>query len=222
MLDQLISLDGAIVYLAIFLALMGGAIGLPIPEDLPLVAAGILVQNGSASLPVLFVVCYAGVMIGDLIIFFVGRRLGPKLFSQEWFQKKLPPSKIRRFKLGIERKRLMTIFIARHLFYLRMVTFLTCGAVKMKPSRFILADALAALVSVPLMMTIGYYAAEHYEEIAKNIEIIFLVLFIGLIGFWVFRKRRKPKNGKAAPLSSVQVTRTAQQGRSGSDARPTS
>ncbi len=176
----------------LFFSLIGGAVGLPIPEDVPLIAAGIIAQVGTAPPELLFIVCYVAIILGDLIIFFAGRKLGPALFTKSWFKKKLSASKIRRFRLGLEKRSLPTIFLARHLFYLRTVTFLACGAVKMKPSRFLAADALSALVSTPIMMTIGYFAAEHWEEVVQNIQYGMLALGVLLIGgYFVLRRRKK-------------------------------
>lgn len=196
MIDQLLSGEGPLLYLALFLALMGGAIGLPIPEDIPLIAAGIAAQAGAGRVELLFLTCYFSVLIGDTFVYYVGRKLGPKLFQMNWFKKRHSESKVRRFRLRMEKRSLAMIFIARHLFYLRTVTFLTCGAVKMKASRFIMNDAIAALISVPLMMTVGYFAAEHYEEVKRNVEIFGVVLLILLLGYGVYRYRRSGQTQK--------------------------
>lgn len=170
----------------------------------PLVAAGILAGKKAANPFGLFLVCYAGVVIGDLLIFTMGRGFGSTLFSKPWFQRRLSPRRLKRFKLGLEKRGLFTIFIARHLFYLRMVTFLTCGAVKMSYSRFIFADCLAALVSVPIMMCIGYMAADYHEELLNNLEWVFLALGVALLVYFVFqfRRRKSPKLRNGSEMGS--------------------
>ncbi len=194
MIEEYLLLNGFLLYAVLFFALMGGAIGLPIPEDIPLIAAGIAAQTDRGNVFLLFLTCYSAVLLGDLVVFYIGRKLGPRLFQQEWFKRKLSASKVRRFRLKMEKRSLPMIFIARHLFYLRTVTFLTCGAVKMKVSRFVLVDAIAALISVPLMMTIGYFAAEHYEKIIDNIERVLLIGgIITAIGYGIYRFSTKKK-----------------------------
>lgn len=194
--EWLLLQTGFVVYLSLFLLLLGGAFGLPMPEDIPLILAGILAHRGSISLKIAFVVCYVAIVLGDLIIFQIGRRFGPKVFKSKLFQKKLPPSKIRRLKINLERRSLMMIFVARHLFYLRSVTFLTCGAVKMHPRRFILADSLAALISVPIMIGLGYFFSEQYDRVVgyvdKAKEASLLIAFLGVIVVYLlYRKRKK-------------------------------
>lgn len=157
--------NGAMLYALLFLALLGGALGLPIPEDIPLIFGGVLIQRGNGAWWVIALVCYVAVVMGDLIIFFTGRTFGPALLNSEWFRARIGKAKLRKVRYGLEKRSLLMIFIARHLFYLRSVTFLTCGAVRMRILRFVIADASAALISVPLMLWLGYISAEHYETV---------------------------------------------------------
>ncbi len=174
--------------------LLAGALGLPVPEDIPLILAGVLVQMGKAKLVWIALVCYFGILIGDLIIYFVGRRLGPKLFQKAWFKSRLSSSRLRRVKFRLEKRSLLMILLARHLFYFRTITFLICGAVRMQFMKFLIADAIAALVSVPLMLGLGYLLAEHYEaafEFVKKIKWVTLGLVVaGVGGYWFYARRK--------------------------------
>ena len=171
MLEWLLDLSNPyFIYMLLFGALMGGAIGLPIPEDLPLIAAGVLAEQGNITAPMALLICYFGVVTGDLIVYFIGRKLGPSIFDHRWFKKRFPKKKIIKLRKGLERRGLFMIFVARHLFYLRTATFLTCGAVRMNFVRFVIADACAALVSVPLMIWIGYLCSEHYDRALHYVD----------------------------------------------------
>lgn len=165
--EWLLLQSAGMIYLALFLLLMGGAIGLPIPEDLPLILAGIVISHEAADPRLVFVVCYASILLSDLMIFGVGRYFGPRLFKTKRFRARFPLSKVRVLRLRLEKRSFFTILLARHLFYLRTVTFLTCGAVRMRLHKFLIADAAAALVSVPLMVGLGYLAAEHYDTVME-------------------------------------------------------
>jgi len=187
-----------IVALILCFALMGGAVGLPIPEDIPLLTAGVLIQGKTIPGPLALAVCYVGVIAGDWIVFLLGRRFGPSLFETRWFSARFPPKRVHDIRHSLERRSLLMIFIARHLFYLRTATFLTCGAVKMNPWRFAVADCLAALVSVPLMIGIGYKCAEQYDtavEYLSEARIASLVLVIALAAMYlIVRHMRKVKS----------------------------
>lgn len=169
------------------------------PEDLPLLFGGVYANSGKIDIWHTILICYSGVVMGDLIIFAIGRKLGPSLFQKEWFKKKLTRHKMKRLRLKLEKRSLLMIFMARHLFYLRTVTFLICGAVKMRWSRFILADCGAALISVPLMVFIGYTFAEQYDTLVAWMDeaklwSILLAFPAAVLIYLLFFKRKKIKN----------------------------
>jgi membrane protein DedA with SNARE-associated domain len=197
MSEWLLLQHGPFLYAVLFLMLLGGAIGLPIPEDLPLILGGVAVHSGQADLWIVLSVSYLGVVLGDLIIFFVGRHFGPSLFQKSWFKRRFTPSKIRKVRFNLERRSLTMILIARHLFYLRTATFLTCGAVRMSPYRFIVADMFAALVSIPIMVGLGYLAAEHIDALLAGISrtknILLIVSALILLGYLWYRRRKRLK-----------------------------
>lgn len=159
-----------LIYGILFSLLLLGAIGFPMPEDLPLIFGGILAHRGSTEIWTTMGICYAGVVVGDLVIFAIGRKLGPSLFEKAWFKKRWGPHRVKHLRLRLEKRSLWMIFIARHLFYLRTATFLVCGAVRMRWARFLMADAAAALISVPLMIWIGYEFSEQYDTLVKFMD----------------------------------------------------
>lgn len=196
MLDAILDQNGMAVYLTLFALLMAGTIGLPIPEDIPLLLGGIAAQRGRGDLYIILAVCYAATVTGDMIIFSIGRRFGTALSKRPWFYGRVSEDKIEGIKKSLEQRRLIMILLARHLFYLRTMTFLTCGAVKMSWLRFLAADAFAALISVPLMVGLGFAFAEHKDKLFAGIsaakEWMLAAGLIALIaaGLYYWRKRR--------------------------------
>ena len=55
--------------------------GLPMPEDIALLAGGFLVHRGITQYPMTLVVSLVGVVAGDNSLFFLGRRFGTSLVS---------------------------------------------------------------------------------------------------------------------------------------------
>ncbi|MBX7145142.1 MAG: DedA family protein [Oligoflexia bacterium] len=203
-MDQwLLSQDGMWGYLGLLIALLAGALGLPIPEDFPLLVGGILINQGKTEAKLTFLVCYAGTLIGDIIIYAVGRSVGLAVTKKPWFRLRFGDDSLSKVKQSLEKRSILMIFIARHLFYLRTLTFLTCGALRMSFARFLAADAIAALISVPLMLSLGYIAAEHYDAVvhgiskAKELSLV-LVAFLLLAGFVYYRRRRALQRRKSA------------------------
>lgn len=206
MVDWLLSLNSAVaIYCALFFMLMGGAIGLPIPEDIPLVIAGVAIHQGQGSVDpgIVVLVCYAGVVVGDIIVFSIGWFFGTALFERRWFRARFPPKRMTSVKSSLERRSLLMIFLARHLFYLRTATFLTCGAVKMSPVRFIISDAIAAMVSVPLMVYIGFKGAEQIDRAmqlinaAKHWSLIIIIVLLAIYLLVRWKRSSVAQNGSA-------------------------
>ena len=202
MYDWFFSQQGPWLYSSLFFALLGGAFGLPIPEDLPLIIAGVLIHQGHADILLTLVVCYIAVVAGDVIIFRVGKKLGPALFSRRWFRRRVSLSTIKSMRVNLEKRSFSMILIARHLFYLRTVTFLVCGAVKMNFLRFLIADMLAALISLPIMLGIGYLFSEHFDTILEQISsirrsfVIISVPILALVGGLLYRRNKKKLTAK--------------------------
>jgi len=201
MTDWLLNLDSAgAIYLALFFMLMGGAVGLPVPEDIPLILAGVAAHQGSINWQFALLICYTGVVSGDIVVFFIGWYFGTALFDRQWFKARFPPKRVSDLKHSVEKRSLPMIFIARHLFYLRTATFLTCGAVRMSPVRFFVSDAIAALVSVPLMIWLGFKGSEQIEgalQVAHQAKVWSLVILGAIIvGYAVYRMTRKHKESQ--------------------------
>src|ERR1700678_3995348 len=81
-------------YLGVFAALIAAGFGFPIPEELPVLTAGILVGHENTTLHWYFMlpVVIAGVVIGDGVLYGIGRIWGHKLFRIGWVQRKILPT----------------------------------------------------------------------------------------------------------------------------------
>lgn len=164
---ELLQLDGPgwYLYLVIALTLLGGAFGLPIPEDIPLITTGVLIGNSRLNPVTAWLICYGSIVVGDMIIFGIGYKFGFAIFKSPFFRSRVSSESVTRLCLKLERHSIGLIILARHLFYMRTITFLVCGALRLKPSRFLVIDALAALMSSTLMVGLGYFASERLTEL---------------------------------------------------------
>jgi len=196
MADWLLAQQGIFIYAGLALALLAGAVGLPIPEDVPLIIGGVLIASHRADAQLLLPIAYMAVVAGDLFIFWIGRGLNRAASKRGWFSSEVTSDRLEAVKRSLERSSLLKIFVARHIFYLRTATFLACGALKMSWRKFILADCLAALISVPLMSALGYYGAKHSAVIFsgvhlfKTLSVVAGLFFLGACLWWRHQSRR--------------------------------
>jgi membrane protein DedA with SNARE-associated domain len=203
-LASLISSENSIfLHWIIFLSLILGGLGFPIPEDIPLIIAGVVAANGAVPLTSIAIVCYTGVVLADLMIYGVGYKFGPRLLSFGTHSPFLPSvtqERVEKVRNGLRKRRFLYIFLGRHLFPLRSVTFLTAGALRIPFLEFLVSDLIAALISVAIMVSIGYLLGETItpemlQHIGREIHwyggLATILVVLALLLRYLRRKRKK-------------------------------
>ena len=113
LVDFLLEFSGPIPYLLVFAILLACGIGLPIPEDITLFAAGLLSYYGVSNYQIMIVVSLFGVLLGDSIIFMLEAKYGSKLTKKWFFHKVLPPERLELVKKRFHEQGNRLIFAAR-------------------------------------------------------------------------------------------------------------
>jgi len=143
-------------YAGLFLVLVLCGMGLPVPEDIALLAGGYLVHRGIIQYPATLMVSMIGVVAGDNSLFFLGRRFGSGVISYLGLGRPQSRRQIDRLKTFMDKHGHLAIFYARFLAGLRALVYIMAGSLGVSPGRFFLYDALGALISVPVVVSIGY------------------------------------------------------------------
>lgn len=156
-------------YLGLLVVLILCGLGLPVPEDAVLLTGGYLAHRGLVQYPVALVVSFVGVITGDCSLFFLGRRFGTGLLR--YFGLAHPNSRksIVRMRKFMDRHGHRAVFYARFLAGLRAVVYLSAGSLGVPISRFLMYDLLGALISVPLVVSLGYLFGSEIERILHYI-----------------------------------------------------
>lgn len=198
----LASESGYRVHVAVFILLILGGFGFPIPEDIPLLLAGVAGQRHFVNIQSIFITCYVGVLLADQVVFFIGYFFGQKLLNagtKSTFFPYINEEKVSEIREGLRKNRLFYIFLGRHLFPVRTVTFLTAGALRIPYFEFLISDALAALVSVGIVVGIGYLLGEKLtpevvEKIVTDFHYFLLVVFVIGLSVYLASKYIKKKS----------------------------
>src|SRR5262249_34059894 len=146
--------------LGLFLALVLTGLGLPVPEDIILFTGGVLAHQRVTHFGWTIVILYVGVLTGDLIIYSFGRRFGDTVLRHPHVLRLLSRTRQQKIERYFARYGNRTVFLVQHLAVLRAPTYLIAGAMKRPGWQFLLRDGLAALVSVPLMSSLGCFFAD--------------------------------------------------------------
>lgn len=156
-------------YLGLFVVLLLCGMGLPMPEDIALLAGGFLVHRGVTRYPITLAVALLGVVAGDNSLFFLGRRFGTGLVSYFGLNRPGSKAQIDRIRAFMRRHGHRAIFYARFLAGLRALIYLTAGSFGVTPLRFLAYDLLGAIISVPIVVSIGYLFGGQLEVIVHYI-----------------------------------------------------
>ena len=116
-------------YFAVVAVLLLCGLGLPIPEDISLVAGGILSGLGKADLHLMILAGLLGVLSGDILMFYLGHRLGPKILKTSWGSRLITPERYQKVQKKFSQYGDGVIFITRFLPGLRTPVFVTTGTV---------------------------------------------------------------------------------------------
>jgi membrane protein DedA with SNARE-associated domain len=179
LLAILTSAHGALAYTLIFGVLLACGIGLPLPEDVALVTGGYLSFTGAVSFTLMLLVSFAGILIGDYLIFAAGRRYGNELAGTRWVHRLISDEKRLRCEATFAVHGQGLVFAARFLPGLRAVTYFVAGASPFPRWRFLLFDGLAACISVPVWLVLGRRLGRHLPQLLVWVERVHLALLVG-------------------------------------------
>jgi membrane protein DedA with SNARE-associated domain len=188
--------QGVTAYLLVFIILLACGFGIPIPEDIILIGAGALAYYGAADVGIMIAVCFAGVMIGDGIVFCLGKRLGPNVARHRIISRFLTQERLAEMSKVVQSKGDKILFAARFMPGLRSPLFFTAGTLGVKFRTFLLFDGLAALISVPAIVYAVYYFGHQLEEVIKmirfaNFGVLGVIFCLALVAIIKWRLKRR-------------------------------
>lgn len=217
MLDSLIPFFVNYGYFAVFAVLFLSGLGMPIPEDITLVAGGVI---SSLSCPFtgsfldavhicdhvhwMFIVGMCGVLLGDSIMFLVGYIFGERVLHMRFFSKLISQERYEWAQKKFENNGIFFIFSARFMPGLRALVFVVTGATrKVGYFKFLLTDGIAALISVPIWIYLGFWGErqlgdinvlEHYVKKGQlSIIVVLSLVLCGILSIWYIKKRIQKK-----------------------------
>lgn len=225
--DYLIQTFSEFRYAAPFLVLLLCGVGLPLPEEIPLIGVGILLFRGEVEFLPSAALCSAAILIGDSIPFWLGRRYGMAAVRLRWVRAILHPERFSRMERRFEAHGNWATFVCRFLSGIRIPGYFVAGTMRMSYLRFLVLDGLGVLITVPLWIGLGFVFGEQVEQLGANIGdfhllLAFLVLTLALI--LVIRSRRARLALKEARLreraARLEAARIAREKQAPDSGRP--
>lgn len=197
------------VYSFIILFMTASSFGMPIPEELTLISAGLvayLAHNPDKFAPpyegaepvnvhTLAVVAFGAVLFSDFIIYSLGRLFGEKLMKTKYFERKIKGKTFDTVQNWFDKYGNYVCGFFRFTPGLRFPGHLSCGFLKISPLTFLTYDGLAAMISVPtqiyLVATYGEVIIEKFREFKIILGGIFLLGLVFYFGRRFYLKRQE-------------------------------
>ncbi len=147
-------------YLGIFLFVFVGNLGVPVPEESVLIAAGFLAAHGLLDLEWVYAVAVASAVTGDCSGFMIGRTGGQHLLERLASRFEFVRLRIERLRLFFDQHGSKAVFMARFIMGARFLAGPMAGAAGMPFLRFLGWNVMGALIWCSLMVTIGYLVGD--------------------------------------------------------------
>ncbi len=211
MFESLVETFREYPYVGVALVFAICAIGLPLPEELVLIAAGYVCAKFPDNATVVGMMCWSAgsILSFDLVPYLLGRIFGARLLRIRWLRVVVTRKRLADFDRWFRRRGDLVIFFARFLAGIRTIAFFTAGVMKMPMRRFLLLDGLGISIIVPLMVWIGYRGAGVIDEVIARVQAVergLLWLIVGgvvaLGGYLLLRRRARRRAAGAGPTET--------------------
>lgn len=194
-------LDHHLGHLGFFLSLVLCGCGIPIPEEAFLVIAGVLSSQGTLEPWLAFVCCLAGALVGDSIMYAIGRRLGHGWLTRHpSVARFIDADKEEKFEHAVLKHGFKVLLLTRFLVGVRGPVYYAAGAAKVPYLRFLLWDAIGATAVVGLVFGLAYRFGEPIAKIVREAEEVataVVILALMLAGIYFLYKKQTTKVAEA-------------------------
>jgi membrane protein DedA with SNARE-associated domain len=186
-------------YLLIFAVVLGEAIGLPVPAAVALVAGGAAAAAGSLSVPKVLAVAMLGMLIGDSLLFILGRYMGWALLGLLCRLSINPESCILRSAESFYKRGKTTLLIAKFIPGVNTMAPPLAGSMRMRFLQFLRFDLAGASLYILAYgglgflfrnflaaITRGFQAASHaFEQVMFAAALVYIAYRV-----WLYHKNK--------------------------------
>lgn len=186
-------------YWALFLAVLAEAVNLPLPAAVALVTAGAATAAHSLYLPAVLVVAVLAMLIGDSLMFILGRQMGWSLLGFLCKVSINPETCILRSAESFYRRGRVTLVIAKFVPGVNAMAPPLAGSMKMRFDQFLWLDAGGAALYTVSYTILGFVFRDFVASIThgfhaagKTVTAVLLSAIVGYFGYriWLYSQNR--------------------------------
>ena len=204
----------ALIYTIVASMMFLSSFGLPLPEEVTIVALGLMVHMGKypdqypppsgiivspLNLYTAMAVCFFSIIISDFIVYTIGRKFGASSIVHKLFRRFLGEHSLEKARTMIHKHRFIVPAIFRFTPGIRFPGHLSCGMMGISAWIFLLADGLAALLSVPTQVYLFARYGEVILSTIKEVKHYGLIIAGVLLSLYLALKLKQKVFGKKVP-----------------------
>lgn len=209
-----------LIYSIVATMMFLSSFGLPLPEEVTIVALGLMVHMGKfpdqyppppgievqpLNLYTAMAVCFFSIMISDFIVFWIGKKFGASPVVHKLFRKFLGEHSLEKSRTMIHKHRFLVPAIFRFTPGVRFPGHLSCGMMGISVWTFLAADGLAALISVPTQVYLFATYGEVILSTIKQIKHYALIIALIAVALYFAMKLKQKIFGKKDPAPEAEV-----------------
>jgi membrane protein DedA with SNARE-associated domain len=190
------------VYSFIILFMTASSFGLPIPEEMTLISAGLVAYMArnpleypppfpgaeGVNLTLLAIICFLAVLGSDILIYSFGRVFGKKLIRTKFFNNTIGQARFNKINKIFQKYSYWACGLFRFTPGIRFPGHMICGLMGIPLWKFIMVDGIAALVSVPSQVLLVAFYGDVILEKFKEFKLILLGLIGLVILIWLGKR----------------------------------
>lgn len=196
-------------YVVLFGLLFLCGLGLPLPEDIPLLIAGALAAGGKMDLAVASAAAWCGIIGGDVVLYHLGKKYGLEITRLPFIGKHLTRQRIEKVEAMYQQYGIWVVAIGRMFAGVRGAMVVAAGATRYSFWKFFITDGIAALISGGLFVAIGYWLGHTLKDRIDTVDDVKKWVLIGLLaaamlvgGWLIWRRLRRTVEAPASKEGS--------------------
>jgi membrane protein DedA with SNARE-associated domain len=197
-------------YIGIVLFLILTGCGLPLPEEVAIIGAGVAAGRGVLNPWFALASCLIGAIAGDSAMYWIGRVFGEGILKrQSRWTRFLNPEREKLIEKLLQHHGVKVLLVTRFLVGLRSPVYFAAGMLRASYIKFLIADTCCALLVTSSFFGVTYFFGAKIWNLIKNVETLITVALVAaaVIGLLIFFIQRR---GKALLQAEADLCETEQ------------
>lgn len=190
-------------YAGLFLLLMLGIVGLPVPDETLLVFSGYLISRGSLHPAGTLAAALGGSWCGISLSYGIGRTLGIGAVHKFGKRLKIGDRQLKRVHAWFDRRGHWTLVFGYYIAGVRHLTAIVAGASGLGYKTFIAYAWSGGLCWAATFLTLGYYIGEDWRRIAelvhRYVTLASLAVILAVAAYALFQRRYTRRRSRSHP-----------------------